>query len=260
MGKIIAILWIGAILFGGFWFGYYQEGANSDITIEMDVKMSVRGAPFRMDFDKLYASGGKLALDFDFSSRQFNSRGRIIIDTVKKKQIIMFDAVRAYAETSFDLVDKSECEPAKTMFLMSEEDTERLPDSKTIAGYRCHAFTGKEGGREVARGWFTYQIRLGRSHVALVNKLIRMKSDEASLFEGASSEEKRQQYSGFDYFPFPLSARLRMEEGQLAIEVKSISRDKIEKSVFEVPSGYEEIGSEEMQKRMIRGMSGGGGS
>jgi len=236
MGKIVALLWIGAILFGGFWFGYYEEGANRDITIEMDLKMASRGAPFRMSFDKLYASGNKLAVDFDFKSRQFNSHGRMIFDMAKKKRIMMFDAVKAYDETSFDLVDKSECEPAETMFLMGEEDLERLAGSKTIAGYRCHAFTAKEGGREVGKGWFTYQIRLGRSHVALVNKLIRMESDEPSFFGGDSSEKERKQYSGFDYFPLPLSARMPMDGGQIAIEVKSISRDKIDKSVFEVPS------------------------
>jgi len=260
MGKIVAILWIGAILFGGFWFGYYQEGANRDITIEMDAKTSVRGAPFRIEFDKLYASGGKLALDFGLKSRQFNSRGRIIFDTVKKKRILMFDAVKAYEETSFDLVDKSECEPAETRFLVTEEGTERLAGSKGIAGYRCHAFTAKEGGREVLKGWFTYQLRLGRSHVALINKLMRMKSDEPSFFVGEPSENERKHYSGFDYFPLPLSARMPTAGGQMTIEVKSISRDKIDKDVFDAPSDYDKVGSDELQELLIRQMMRGGGS
>jgi hypothetical protein len=255
MGKIVAILWVLVILFGAFWLVYYQEGANRDITIEMDGRMTMRGMPIQFNMDKLYASGGKLALDFELKSGRFNSRGKLICDTDKKEQIMVFDAIKAYTKTSFELVDKTECEPAKTMLLMEDEESKRLPDSKTIAGYRCHAFGSTKKSRETGTAWFTYELRLGRSHVSLVNKLIRIKSEEGFFFGWGSSEKKREQCSGFDYFPFPLSARFRMNGAQLAVEVKSISRVKIDKSVFAVPSGYKEISSQEMQKRMSGGSS-----
>jgi len=255
MGKIVAILWIGAILFGGFWFGYYQEGANSDITIDMDTKLSMRGQPFQFKFDKLYASGGKLAVHFDLRSRQFSSEGMLIYDTTAKEQIVVFDAAKIYMRTPFDLVDKSDCKPAETMLLMEDEDAERLPDSKVIAGYRCHAFGAKQGSSETMKAWFTYELRLGRSHVSLVNKLLRMKSEggKAMLFGEDSSNEKPNQCSGFDYFPFPLSARFAAEGAQISVEVKSISRDKIDKSVFEVPDSYKEVPPDEMPARMSGG-------
>jgi hypothetical protein len=258
MGKIVLILWIAAIAFGGYWLGYYQEGANKDITIEMDAKLVPQGASVQIEIYALYASGNKLALDMGVRGRGVNTKGRVIYDIAKKEEIRLLDADKVYSTTPFELVDKSECEPAKAILLLEDEDVTRLPDSKTIAGYRCHAFGSAENARETGKAWYTYEIGLGRSQIALVNKLLRMKENDGFLFGGGTSGKKRTQISHFDYFPIPLSAHVRAQGVQLTIDVKSIARDKIAKSVFEVPSGYNKVSSQEMQKRTFGGLLGGG--
>jgi hypothetical protein len=258
MGKIVLILWIAAIAFGGYWLGYYQEGANKDITIEMDAKLVPQGSPVQLEFTALYASSNKLALDMGIRGRGVNTGGRIIFDVAGKKVIQTLDNEKIYAEAPFELVDKSECEPASALLLLESKDVQRLPDSKTIAGYRCHAFGSSEDARNKSKAWYTYELPLGRTHVALLNKLLRMKGEGGSVLGGGASSGKRPQVSHFDYFPIPLSAQGHSNAGQLTIEVKSITREKIAKSVFEVPSGYKKVGWPEMQKRMLGSLLGGG--
>ena len=55
------------------------------------------------------------------------------------------------------------------------------------------------------------------------------------------------QVSSFDYFPIPLSMRMRFGGLlQMNLEVKSIKRGKIDRSVFEIPSGYKEVDPAEL--------------
>jgi hypothetical protein len=257
MGKIILILWIAAIAFGGYWLGYYQEGANKDITIEMDAKVVPQGSVVQLEFYALYASGNKLALDMGIRGRGVNTRGRIIFDTAGKEATQLLDNEKIYAKAPFELVDKSECEPASAVLLLENKDVQRLADSKTIAGYRCHAFGSTEDARDKGKAWYTYELRLGRTHIALVNKLLRMKGASGFVFGGGASGGKPAQVSHFDYFPIPLSAHVRSNVGQLTIEVKSVTRNKIKKSIFEVPSGYQKVSPQEMQKRILGGLLGG---
>jgi hypothetical protein len=253
MGKVVAILWIGAILFGGFWFGYYQEGANRDITVEVDGAVAPQGVPVQIELRKLYASGNNAAMELAIKAGGRRVEGRVIYDMANNEEIVVCDAIKAYAKTSFDLVDKSECKRATSTPMADDEDAKRLPDSRTIAGYRCHAFAGLEEGREIGKAWYTYEIRLGRTHIALVNKLLRIDADSGFFIGHRTSKEKPEQVSGFDYFPVPLAARGRAGDGRMSLDVKSVSRDKIDKDVFEVPGSYDKMELEELFKQMFIG-------
>ena len=63
--------------------------------------------------------------------------------------------------------------PPKAMIFAGKDEVERLPDAKTIAGLRCHAFKFGDS-REAAALWLTYELPLGRDHVNLINKVLRI--------------------------------------------------------------------------------------
>jgi len=251
MGKIVLILWIAAIAFGGFWLVYYQEGANRDITIEFEGKGRVPGIPFSLDSGAVYITSTRFAL---VGKGPGQDTGKVIIDMKEKKFWMVIDKSRVVVTMALELVDTSECEPAK-FAVGAGEDSERLPDSKAIAGFRCHAFKS-EKGRETTVAWYTYELPPGRDHVSLINKVARIKLADMPSGAGlvGGSGEKRPQVSSFEYFPIPLLLAARTRQGNVRLEAKSIKYGTVDDDVFKTPSGYKEVDFGEFLKTL-----GGGG-
>jgi hypothetical protein len=260
MGKIILAVWIAVILFAGFWFGYYQEGANRDITLETEGTFSA-SAPVSMNFqiNRVYITGSKLAFDFDWKGR--TGKCRQIIDFSKNESYFLLLDRKQYTRSKFTLVPASECEPAKAISWTQDEDLERLPHTATFAEhYRCHAYKPAGSGSKSVKLWFTYEIRLGRDHVSLVNKLMRMKAEQGMSFGGLSemggAGTTRKQVASFEYFPIPLCVEGVTGPVNLSFKVKSISRDTIDRTVFAPPDDYKEIPAEQLAKEVFPGLLG----
>jgi hypothetical protein len=258
MGKIILGVWVVVILFAGFWFGYYQEGANRDLTLETEGTFSV-SAPISMNIEinRVYVTSNKLAFDFDWKGRF--GKCRQIIDFSKNESYLVLLDRKQYAPSKFTLVPASQCEPAKRISWTQDEALERLPHAATFAKhYRCHAFKPADSGSKSVKLWFTYEIRLGRDHVSLINKLMRMKGEEGVSFGGLSTigggDKTRKQVASFEYFPIPLRVEGVTGPVSLSFEVKSISRDKIDRSVFVPPSDCKEISQEALAKELLGGL------
>jgi len=250
MSKVVLGLWIAALLFAGYWFGYYQEGANSSIALEMDGRIAI-GPPVSMEYavKNISMTKRKLAIKGAMRTRGGSANLRLIIDMSKKEMYAVFDEREVYAKSSFELVDKGECEKAEAVSF-AQEGNDRQPDSKMILGYRCHKFGSGKGQLGAAgEAWFTYEIRFGRDLVSMINKLMRIKMEGGIAPGLAPGGEKRKQVSSFDYFPVPLLMKAQMGGFlRMKLEVKSITRGKIDQSIFEIPSGYKEVDTDELAR------------
>jgi hypothetical protein len=256
MGKVVLVLWIAAIAFGGFWFGYYQEGANQSLTIEMEMQGNVPGSPFQAGTWKLCVTGSKLALVGEGKGGgQFES-GKIIVDMSKKEAVLVIDKQKVIVKVPFELVAKSDCKKAKEIKFATISELKRQPDAKTIAGYRCHAFTAQEKGQGQGVLWLTYELSLGREQIGLINKILRIDPGAALGGTTMKSAGKRPQISSFDYFPVPLSMAVRSRQGSFSFKVTSIKRGKVDESLFEVPSGYHEVNFKDVFGKMFQGFGG----
>ena len=259
MSKVVLGLWIAALLFAGYWFGYYQEGANSSIALEMDGRIAI-SAPISMEYavKNISMTKRKLAVKGSMRTRSASSELRLIIDMSKKEMYGVLDDRKVYTKVSFELADKSECEKAEAVSV-AFGGSNRQPDSKTILGYRCHKFGSGKGGLGAAgEAWYTYEIRLGRDLVSMVNKLMRMEMEEGMAPGMAAGGKKHKQVSSFEYFPVPLLMNAQMGGLlRMKLEVKSIERGKIDQSIFEIPSGYEEMDPEKFTQEVSGQFQGG---
>jgi len=246
MGKVIAGLWVLALLFGGFWFGYYQEGANRDIIIEFEGQAKTAGMPSQLESGTIYITKSRIAM---VAEGKDGDTSKQIIDMKEKKAWHVLDKQKFVVVIPLKLVDKSECEAPKAVIFTSDGKVEGLPDSKTIAGLRCHAFKVGQRG-EGGAVWVTYEFPLGREHARLVNNVLRAEAEAGPGLVGVLRMlgGKRPQVSGFQYFPLPFQANVRSRKGTIDFEVKSIKHGKVEESVFEIPSGYKEMDFQEVFK------------
>lgn len=246
MGKVIAGLWIVALLFGGFWFGYYQEGANRDIIIKFEMEGKASGMPMELESGTIYITRSRIAI---VGKGKGGETSKLVIDMKEKKVRLVSDKDKVVMTMPIKVVDKSECEPPKAVLFTGKDKTERLADAKTIAGLRCHAFKSGEG-RQAAVLWLTYELPLGRDHVNLINKVLRIELALGGEAGGPSGRSggKRPQVSGFQYFPLPLRADVRSRQGRFHFEVTSIKHGKVDEDVFEIPSGYNELDLQELFK------------
>ena len=252
MGKVVLILWIAAALFAGFWFGYYQEGANEDLTLELKLGPPGGGGE-GASTGPLFISGDKAAADI----RKKVGRNEVSLKALvnmKDKEILLFlDPDKISTKISFDLVGSDECKGAsRTLveFLSDEGETiQRLADSRTVAGYRCHAFAPKGNGE--GKMYFTYELPLGRAHQSLINRMLRIKSTTDK------STEKRKQIGSLDYFPVPLRIEGRVPGVMnLTMEVTKVTRGKIKAEVFKIPDGYTEKKPEEFVPVLLARLGG----
>ncbi len=250
MGRVVIVLWIAAIAFGAFWFVYYQEGANRDITIEMKAEGAL-------------VASGKVYITKDILARVDERKGRktasLIIDLKEKKVTFLDHARKQYASTSVELIDKSKCTQADTGTPAADKNVKRLPNGKTIAGYRCHAFEAKAPFGKLVL-WYSYELPLGREKLALFNKISRIKNRGmvASLAGGlaGSPGEEHMQYSSMEYFPLPLGVDSGSGRDLPRVEATRISWGKIDASEFEVPDGYTEESFERLIAQQSRKLGG----
>ena len=250
MGKVVIVLWIAAIAFGAFWFVYYQEGANRDITIEMKAEGAL-------------VASGKVYITKDILARVDEQKGRktasIIFDLKEKKLTFLDHERKLYASTSVRLVDKSKCEQARIGTPVADKNVERLPDSKTIGGYRCHAFkVNAPSGKLIL--WYSYELPLGRDKLVLFNKISRIESrgiaaSLAAVFAGNTGEEHLQ-YSTMEYFPVPLGIDFGTRGGSARVEATKITWGKIDPSELEVPEGYKKEPFERLIAEQLRKLGG----
>jgi len=254
MGKIVAILWIGAILFAGFWFGYHQEGANQDITIEMEAK-----GPGLFS-GKTYITNDSFARVDERGGKKITA---VIVDVKEGTMTLIDHQAKEYATVDIEFIDKSECTTSGVFTPAANKNVERLPDAKMIAGYRCHAFRIKTPMATVVM-WFSYELPVGRSKASLINKLGRIEIDPTkvagalakALMAAVEEGDEYAQYSGFEYFPIPLGVEAGTSGRVSRVEATKIIRGKIDRTDLEVPSDFKSVDPQRLIVRMARRLQG----
>jgi len=110
--------------------------------------------------------------------------------------------------------------------------------------------------------WFTPDTRLGRRYFSTINKLARVNAvgrggkGPISSILGApvpgmpktSGKRPQVKYVNLDFFPIPMKADLSVGPMRIKLDVKRLSRKKIPKDVFEVPSDYKKVSADELLK------------
>lgn len=112
-----------------------------------------------------------------------------------------------------------------------------LDETKEIAGYKCKkaemTYKSETGEQAVSAIWYTEEIS---------NYLGNDK--RSSRFKGIKG--------------MPLEYEMSMERGmKMKMTAKTVSKESVPDSKFEVPAGYKEVTVEEMQKDMMKMMQGG---
>lgn len=110
-----------------------------------------------------------------------------------------------------------------------------LPETKMIAGYKCKRAEVIVSDAENKRDYptivfFTTEIPYNNSY--------------DNVFKGLNG--------------FPLEYTISPDEGtHIKFTAKSVTKEKLNDSIFTVPAGYKETTSEELQKEMMQNFSGG---
>lgn len=113
-----------------------------------------------------------------------------------------------------------------------------LDDTKEIAGYKCK------------KAEMTYKSETGEQMVSSV-----WYTEEISNYMG--NDKRSSQFKGLK--GMPLEYEMNMERGmKMKMIAKTVSKEPVPDSKFEIPSGYKETTVEEMQKDMMKMMQGGG--
>jgi GLPGLI family protein len=113
-----------------------------------------------------------------------------------------------------------------------------LDDTKTIAGYKCKkaelSFKDDTGKQQATTIWY---------------------SEEITNHLGQSNRNK--QFRGIK--GMPLEYEMSGDRGMtMKMTAKTVSKENVPDSKFEVPSGYKETTLEDLQKEMMKGMMQGG--
>ncbi len=113
-----------------------------------------------------------------------------------------------------------------------------LDETKTVAGYKCKkaeiTFKDETGNKQTSTIWYTEDI---------LNHM------------GASTSNN--QYK--DIKGMPLEYEMNADRGtKMKMTAKTVSKETVPDSKFEIPADYKETTMEELQKEMIKMMQGGG--
>jgi hypothetical protein len=261
MGKVVLILWIAAILFGGFWFGYYQEGANKDITLEFKADEASPGrAPVTVT-GQICSTGSKVAAVVKGKAGAQSLSGKVIIDMSAKEIVACLDDERIFTKIPIELVDKDKCKSPTSKLFGENGSWKRHAETKIVQGLRCHAFTSDGSSKELT--YFTYELPLGRDQISLVNKILRIEFKDKDLEKmpgpGSLGKKERPQFGSLDYFPVPLYSDENTPQSRSRYEVTAIKRGAIDAKVFEVPDGYTEKKPPEFMRAVAAKIGGLGG-
>ena len=119
----------------------------------------------------------------------------------------------------------------------SEPIVKYLTDTKEIAGYKCKkaeiTFTDKTGSSQVTTMYYTEEIS---NHMS---------------YDSRNSAFK-------DIKGMPLEFEVNAQNGMtMKMSAKSVSKESVPMSKFDIPSDYKETTMEDMQKDMMKAMQGG---
>ncbi len=266
MGKITLAVFVAALGFGVYWFWWSDQGANGPITVEGT--LSITGmpalpgvqAPGKVDFT-LQAMPNKLRIDGIVQKQRYCA----IIRLDKREMYVLDGGKKTYSTEEFDFVDMDQTKPPEKweqtwpgeLKRTAEWDFIGIGDGKRFCNKQTMTGLPKEvmdatkaapgGGMpglplaEMVKAfkselWFTAETRLGRRYFGTLNKLARIRE----VGKGAKQDEKKPQfkYVNLDFFPIPMKAVVSAGPLRIEMDVKSFSRKRIPKDVFEVPSDY----------------------
>lgn len=261
MGKVVIILWIAAALFAGFWFGYYQEGANEDLTLEFKADAASPGSSRITVTGQVCSTGSKVAAVIKGTAGTQSLSGKVIIDMSAKEIIACLDDEKIFTKIPMELVGKDKCKSPTSKLFGEKGDWKRHADAKTIQGLRCHAFSSDGSSKDLA--YFTYELPLGRDHLSLVNSILRIELKDEAVKNmpgpGGLGDKERPQFSSLDYFPIPLYSDENTPQSKSRYEVTAVKRGKIDAEVFKVPDGYTEKKPPEFMMALAAKIGGLGG-
>jgi Domain of unknown function (DUF4412) len=253
IGVVVLVVAVGA-----FWFFYYEQGANKPITIEGTLTASGTGMPMAVNAAEvnLYATPKKLKINAEINKEKVD----LILRLDKEIILIIDHSSRKYAEIEFKYVDKDKVKsPGDSTFKWED-----LFDIKVDTGY-----VGEESDKIFCRKlslknapgkyemWLTRDIRIGRSYIKAVNKLLKIDPvNMPNMSTGGGGKRPQIRYQNMEYFPIPLKLDVSMSQGQYRVnmkwEAKKVSRKSIAKSEFEVPSGFTKVGIMDLQKQFMQ--------
>ena len=241
---------------GAFWLFYYEQGANQPITIEATVTASGTGMPMAMNGAKLnlYATPKKLKINIEADNEKID----LILRLDKEIMFIIDHSKRTYAEVEFKYVDKNNVEsPTDSSFKWEDKFDIKVDASYVGEGADkifCRKFSLKNAPGNVDI-WLTRDIKIGRSYIKAVNKLLRIEPvNMPNMPAGGGGKRPQIRYQNMEYFPLKLDISVS-ERGQsvnMKLEAKKVSRKSIAKSEFEVPSGFSKVGIMDMQKQFMQ--------
>lgn len=276
MGKVTLAVLVVAIALGVYWFWWSDQGANNPITVEGTLSgpgvamiAGMQGAQ-KVDFS-LQAVPGKIRV----GRRLQGTRVSAIINLSKREFYVLNESEKTYAQEEFDLVDMSQTKPPEKSELAWPKELKRTPEWDYIGSGEGKRFCNKQtftglpselmDAAKAAPGagaalpqmnalasavkgemWFTPETRLGRRYFSTLNKLLRWRQ----VGSGMKESQKRPQvkYVNLDYFPLPMKAVTSFGPMRIEMNVKNLSRKKIPKDVFQVPSGYTKVSMKEVMQ------------
>jgi hypothetical protein len=281
MGKVTLAVLVLAIALGVYWFWWSDQGANSPITLEGTITVS--GVP---TIPGVSAPGGQQKADLTLQVlpnkvrvlQHAQGQTANVIIRLDKREIYYIDTKnKKYALEEFDLVDKSETELQEKGEETWSSDFTRTPEwgyvgtgedkrfcnRQTATGLPkvfvniATTWAGKGSAAAIIETmfknmklelWFTPEMRFGRRHFSTLNKLLRIRK----VGSGVKQEGKRPQfeYVNLAFFPIPLRAVVSQGQMKIEVEVKRVSRGKISKDVFEVPSGFTKVSKQEISSAL----------
>jgi hypothetical protein len=280
MGKAVLVVFVGLIGFGGYWFYWEDGGGNAPITIEYELNAAANlrmGMPsFNVKGDLgLCAMPDRLKISVDMKGQNMGPLNMEILLLLDKKTaytILPDDEI--YSSETFDFVPMSETEKASNgdfdwhEFFNVEVDGKWMGEEDELYYARKHTLkeTPQELGGLKLEIWFTDGTKLGRRYIKGLNKLLRIDSPDGS--EGmplafGTEDMKRPQLTPKDlpYFPIPLKIVVAFNDSRIGrltfeAEAKKFSRKKCPKGTFQVPSDYDEVEPQELQRKLMEKFSG----
>jgi len=285
MGKVTLAVLVIAIALGVYWFWWSDQGANSPITVEGT--LSVSGMPMMPGMQGPMEADFILQATPSKRKFTLTAQGKKLTDILcpgKRKWYVLDEKKKTYAQLEFSLVEMTETASPSEMKGTWFSELKRTADWDYIGTGDGKRFCNKQTFSGLPEGlmdmlkdsgapsaalaqvealsnnikwelWFTPDTRVGRRYFSMFNKLMRIDPvgrgemdtmfDITKLFKGKRPQVK---YVNLDYFPIPMKAVVSFGPMRVEMNVKSLSRRKIPKDAFEVPSDYEKVRLKEVMQ------------
>jgi hypothetical protein len=146
-----------------------------------------------------------------------------LLDYGRKKSYVILSGREQYVEMP------ALAEPAKSTTKMAEVNIEKTDRTETIVGYECDEFTVTAGDVSVDL-WATKEF--GTAGTFLVPQVFEM----------------QWKFIEMGYFPMKYVLRDSTGEETYRFEVVSVQEKSLSSSLFRIPSGYEKVGPEALER------------